>query len=182
MTPPDQAQLEIVLVDADDVEIGRSDKLGAHRPPAPLHRAVSVMLTDSEGRYLLQRRADSKYHFAGLWANTACGHPAPGERVDEAARRRLRAELGVAAGPLHAVGTMTYAATDPQSGLMEHELDHVLIGSAISATHPNPEEVAEIAWVSEEQLTADLDDCPERFAPWLAYVLPVLIRCRGRFG
>lgn len=166
--------LEVVLVDADDAEIGRSDKLGAHQPPAPLHRAVSVMLTDGEGRYLLQRRADAKYHFAGLWANSACGHPAPGESVESAARRRLLAELGAAAGELTFQGTTTYAAHDPVSGLAEHELDHVLVGPVLGEVDPQPEEVAETRWVAATELAAELTAHPERFAPWLVHVLPLL--------
>lgn len=163
-------------MDADDAEIGRSDKLAAHQPPAPLHRAVSVMLTDEEGRYLLQRRADAKYHFAGLWANSACGHPAPGESVEAAARRRLHAELGATAGELTFQGTTTYAAHDPVSGLAEHELDHVLVGPAVGNVEPHPDEVAETRWVGAADLATELTAYPERFVPWLAHVLPLLAR------
>src|SRR3954468_11389591 len=83
---------EVVLVDADDREIGRAEKMAAHRSGA-LHRAFSVFVFDGDGRVLLQRRARGKYHSGGLWSNTCCGHPLPGEDVAAGGRRRLREEM-----------------------------------------------------------------------------------------
>ena len=172
-TPPPDDPL-VVLVNEHDVEIGRAGKLAAHRPPAPLHRAVSVVLHDEAGRILLQRRSPAKYHFAGLWANTACGHPLPGETVEAAARRRLAAELGTAAGPLTDVGIFVYEATDPTSGLMEHELDHVLVGPVSGPVRPVPDEVAEIRWAGPAELAELVRTAPETVAPWFPLLLPVL--------
>lgn len=166
----------VVLVDGDDVEVGVAAKLAAHRPPAPLHRAISVFLHDGAGRLLLQRRSDAKYHFAGLWANTACGHPAPGEDVEETARRRLAAELGAVAGPLRDVGTVVYEAADPVSGLAEHELDHVLFGRLLGGVDPRPDEVAEVCWATPAEVSALVASRPSTVAPWLAIVLPLARR------
>mgnify|MGYP000919705071 CR=1 FL=1 len=83
-----------------------------------------MFVFDSQGRILLQRRADTKYHFGGLWTNSCCGHPRPGEPVATAASRRLREEMGIDV-VLEAVASFIYRASDPESGLTEHELDHV---------------------------------------------------------
>jgi len=178
-TPPNQDPL-VVLVDETNHEVGVSDKLAAHQPPALLHRAVSVLLHDDLGRILLQRRSPAKYHFAGLWANTACGHPMPGESVESAARRRLAAELRTSAGPLTPVGAFVYQAVDPVSGLMEHELDHVLVGPVDGSVEPVPEEVAEVRWCSPAEVAARIEARPETVVPWLALVLPYLGMPPGR--
>jgi len=179
----DQPQVEpseVELVDASGRAIGRADKLVAHRSPGQLHRAVSILLLDADGRLIVQRRAPGKYHFAGLWANTCCGHPRPGEAPLAAARRRLREELG--AGPdtsLTAAGILSYEADDPVSGLVEREFDHLYVGVLDQALHPDPAEVAELArWPLDEVVRSDMHD-PE-FAAWFGPVFraayPALLR------
>src|SRR3954469_14253008 len=116
------ARETVVLVDEDDREVGLAPKLRAHERGL-LHRAFSVFVLNARGEVLLQRRADGKYHSAGLWTNTACGHPRPGEPVAAAARRRLREEMGFECA-LVAAGTFVYRAR-VGSELVEHELDHL---------------------------------------------------------
>ena len=111
---------QVVLVDEGDRAIGAAEKLSAHRDGGRLHRAFSVFLFDAQGRVLLQRRAVAKYHFPLLWTNACCGHPRPGEGVVEAARRRVREELGVAV-TLRPAFAFVYAAEDPATGLVERE-------------------------------------------------------------
>ena len=130
----------LVLVDGDDVPLGTAPKLDVHRD-GRLHRAVSVLLFDDDGRVLLQRRAAAKYHSAGLWANTACGHPRPGETVLDAARRRLRAEMGIDAPALTVAGRFVYRA-QLDAGLVEHELDHVVVGRWSGMPNPDAGEVS----------------------------------------
>jgi len=84
----------VILVNEHDVVVGQAEKQAAHRAGA-LHRAFSVFVQDGAGRVLLQRRALSKYHSGGLWSNTCCGHPRPGEDTRAAAARRLREEMGL---------------------------------------------------------------------------------------
>ena len=86
---------EVILVDEEGREIGSAEKLEAHRNGGRLHLAFSIVLFNRNGETLLQRRSKRKYHFGGLWTNACCGHPRPGEVLAEAARRRLREELGV---------------------------------------------------------------------------------------
>jgi isopentenyl-diphosphate delta-isomerase len=88
----------VVLVHENDRESGSAGKLAAHESGGMLHRAFSVFVFDSEGRILLQRRAEGKCHFGGLWTNNCCGHPRPGEAVEAAARRR-RSTAGRAPRP-----------------------------------------------------------------------------------
>lgn len=163
-TSADTDQDDVVLVDEDDRELGRAPKLEVHRD-GRLHRAVSVFVFDRDGRVLLQRRAAGKYHSAGLWANTCCGHPRPGEAPLAAARRRLRAEMGLDL-PLRPVGVFRYRA-ELDRGLIEHELDHVFTARLEGEPRPDPGEVMEWRLAPIEQLERDLSAAPERYVAWL---------------
>lgn len=167
----------VVLVDELDNEIGQIDKLDAHFPPGRLHRAVSVFLFDSWGRTLLQRRSQDKYHFRGRWANASCTHPSPGEAPRVAGMRRLREEMGVASD-LRELGTFRYVARDPQSGLVEHELDHVLVGSHDGDPVPDPAEADDWAWIDANELRSRVARDDPELAPWVAHAIrtfPVLL-------
>ncbi len=142
----------VELVDERGNPVGAVPKLAAHRPPGVLHRAFSVFLLDTSGRLLLQKRAAGKYHSPGLWSNTCCGHPQPGEDPVVAAARRVREELGVEAGPLTAAGLVSYQVTDPVSGLVEHEWNHLFMGRVAREPGPDPDEVAEYAFVPVDGL------------------------------
>ncbi|OGU03022.1 MAG: isopentenyl-diphosphate delta-isomerase [Gemmatimonadetes bacterium RBG_16_66_8] len=154
----------VILVDPDDREIDTAEKIAAHRE-GRLHRAFSVFLEDAAGRVLLQRRAEGKYHSGGLWSNTCCGHPRPGEETRDAAQRRLSEEMGVAPA-LAPVFTFTYRA-ELASGLTEHEVDHVFLGRLDGEPRPDPQEVAEWRWVGIPELLADLEANPGRYTAWL---------------
>lgn len=155
----------VVLVDERDRERGTAPKLSTHRA-GDLHRAFSAFVFDAAGRLLLQRRADTKYHCAGLWSNTCCGHPRPGEDVVEAAERRLFEEMGFRATLRH-IGTFTYRA-EVGEGLVEHEFDHVLVGTFDGAPAPDPAEVGAWRWLAAEATLAECAAHPEAFTPWFA--------------
>lgn len=165
----------VELVDENGATVGQSTVDDAHRQPGRLHRAFSVLLVDGD-RVLLQRRAAGKTRFPLRWANTCCGHPAPGEPVAVAAVRRLGEELGVAGVGLTEVGFYTYRADDPGTGRVEHEYDHVLVGQAGPDTPlvPDPGEVAETRWVPVDQLLDRMEADPDSYAPWLPGVLDLL--------
>jgi len=167
--PPD----DIVLVNEHDHPLGTCAKLAAHVSGGRLHRAFSVFLFDAAGRMLIQQRAAGKYHFGGLWTNACCSHPRPGEAVMDAARRRVREELGVHVD-LRPLTTFVYRAEDPQSGLTEHEYDHVFAGQLDTRDrnlHPDPTEVAAIRWITPAELRADVKAHAERYTPWFKIVL-----------
>src|SRR5689334_21695042 len=121
----DNAADQVILVDADDRPLGTMAKLEAHRRGLR-HRAVSVIVRDGKNRLLLQQRAAVKYHSPGLWTNTYCSHPRPGEAAIDAARRRLAEEMGVACA-LSFLFSTHYRADVP-GGLIEDEVVHVFGG------------------------------------------------------
>lgn len=162
----------IVLVDKDDRETGTSEKLAAHEKNL-LHRAFSVFIFRGS-ELLLQQRAAGKYHCPGLWTNTCCSHPRPGEDVVAAGERRLSEEFGFHAS-LKDLGWFHYNAHF-DNGLSENEIDHVLIGTvgADTVPAPNPEEIQAWRWVTIDALEAEVAAHPERFTPWLKPALAVI--------
>nr|WP_232542216.1 isopentenyl-diphosphate Delta-isomerase [Nocardia bovistercoris] len=169
----DREALPVELVDDAGRAIGACPVSQAHQPPGLLHRAFSVLLFDATGRVLLQRRAAVKTRFPLLWANTCCGHPAPGESVTDAAAVRLTEELGLAADLVEA-GVFRYHAEDHGSGRVEHEWDHVVIGRLDAGEpRPDPAEVADYAWVRPDALRMRLCDDPGSYSPWLGGVLEI---------
>ena len=164
------AEDQVILVDADDREIGVLGKLAAHERGGTRHRAFSVFIVDPQGRWLLQQRAAGKYHFPGLWTNACCSHPRPGEATAGAAHRRLREELGFDC-PLTERFQFEYRATSAAEGLTEHELDHVFTGTWAGPVAPDPDEVAATRWVEPKALDAEVRAQPENFTPWFKIAL-----------
>ncbi|WP_245717525.1 isopentenyl-diphosphate Delta-isomerase [Nocardia jejuensis] len=174
----DRESLLVELVDEQGRAAGSLPVAAAHTAPGQLHRAFSVLLFDADGRVLLQQRAAVKTRFPLLWTNTCCGHPAPDQDVTEAAGVRLREELGVSA-ELTEIGTFTYQASDPATGRVEYEFDHVLIGRLDDAElTPNPDEVDDIGWVEPDILAARVAADPATYTPWLGGVLAAIVRHR----
>lgn len=157
------------LVDEEGVTIGTAEKLSAHQAPGTLHRAFSVFLFDNKGRLLLQRRALGKYHSPGVWSNTCCGHPYPGEPPFVAAARRVGEELGVAPFLLREAGTVRYHHPDPTSDLVEHEYNHLFVGLVRGPLRPDPEEIAETALVDPGELAERRKN--DTFSVWFGTVL-----------
>jgi isopentenyl-diphosphate delta-isomerase len=155
---------QLILVDAEDRELGVGEKMEVHLAGA-LHRAFSVFVFDGRGRLLLQKRAADKYHSAGLWSNTACGHPRPGEATREAARRRLREEMGFDCELREAFEFLYRAELD--GALVEHEYDHVFVGTHEGDPAPDPSEVEEWRWVSMSELRRALSEQPHLYSRWL---------------
>ena len=157
------------LVDEKGVTIGTAEKLAAHQAPGQLHRAFSVFLFDEQGRLLLQQRALGKYHSPGVWSNTCCGHPYPGEAPFAAAARRTYEELGVSPSLLAEAGTVRYNHPDPASGLVEQEFNHLFVGLVQTPLAPDPEEVAETAFVTAQELAER--HARDTFSAWFMTVL-----------
>lgn len=153
----------IVLIDEADREVGTLGKIEAHRRGA-LHRAISVIITHPDGRLLLQRRAEGKYHSGGLWTNTCCSHPRPGETVDVAAARRLQEEMGFAC-PLHRLFEARYKAP-VSNGLVENEFVHVFGGSFAGVPEPDPAEVGGWRLESLAAIEREMAAAPERYSVW----------------
>jgi len=160
---------DVILVSAQDEETGVMEKMEAHQKGL-LHRAFSVFIFDKAGRMLLQQRAAKKYHGGLLWTNACCSHPYPGERVEDAAERRLQEELGFTI-PLQKAFTFTYKA-EVENNLIEHEFDHVFVGEYEGEINPNEEEVAAIAYHGVEEIKKLLEDRPAFFTTWFRIAFP----------
>ncbi|MBV9454179.1 MAG: isopentenyl-diphosphate Delta-isomerase [Rubrobacter sp.] len=156
---------EIILVDANDEQIGFETKLKAHENGGKLHRAFSVFIFDNTGKMLLQRRAKKKYHFGGLWTNACCSHPKRGEKLQDAAHARLGQEFGFNT-ELKEIFSFTYLAPDPNSELTEYEFDHVFYGEFNDEPQPDPAEIEDWKWVDLTLLLADLESNPHDYTPW----------------
>lgn len=160
---------DVILVSAHDEEIGFMDKMEAHQK-GMLHRAFSIFIFDKSGRMLLQQRAAQKYHGGLLWTNACCSHPFPGERVEEAAERRLVEELGFTTN-LEKAFSFTYKA-EVENNLIEHEFDHVFTGEYEGEIRINKEEVAAVAYHGMEEIKKLLEDRPAFFTSWFRIAFP----------
>ena len=161
----------IIPAIGEDGSLTPIGKLEAHRR-GTLHLAVSIFVFDQAGRLLVQRRAQAKYHCPGQWANTACTHPHWGESLGDAAERRLREEIGLSNIRLTQRLTTSYRA-DVGNGMVENEKVTFFTGEADSDTvfSPDPDEVAETAWLEPEALAARLHEAPHLLTPWFRIYL-----------
>ena len=158
----------VVLVTPDWEAIGTAPKASVHHADTPLHLAFSVYLFDDAGSVLVTRRALDKATFPGVWTNSACGHPAPGERLPDAVRRRVAHELGLAVGGLRLVlPRFSYRAE--QDGVVELELCPVLVGR-VAGRSPDPQpdasEVAAAEWTPWEAFAADVLAARREVSTW----------------
>ena len=160
---------QVVTVDAKGAPLAPVERVEAHRPPGRLHLAVSIQLVSVDDVWLLQQRHPSKALFGGRWTNSCCTHPLPGEDLRHAARRRVRDELGVEAAGLAQAGSFVYRAEDPDSGLVEHELDYVFVGRLTAEPRPLASEISAIEWCSLDLATARVNG--PSGTPWAGEVL-----------
>jgi isopentenyl-diphosphate delta-isomerase len=137
---------EIVLLGPDGAALGAAPKLASHHRDTPLHLAFSSYLVDETGRVLITQRAATKPTFPSVWTNSCCGHPAPGEGLRAAVRRRVRTELGLAMeDPALVLPKFGYRAT-ADNGVVENEMCPVVRARAVGALRPDPAEVAAAEW------------------------------------
>lgn len=170
VTPSELIELVSLLDDAGN-EIGAADKQTVHTNDTPLHLAFSCHLFNAAGEVLVTRRALTKLTWPGVWTNSFCGHPAPGEAMDAAVRRRAAAELGVEIESLELVlPEFRYRAVDA-SGIVENEVCPVYRATTASAVVANPAEVSEFEWVTPEALRTAVAATPFAFSPWIVLQL-----------
>ncbi|MCE7482085.1 isopentenyl-diphosphate Delta-isomerase [Microbacterium profundi] len=165
----------VVLVDDAGAPIGTQSKATTHGPTTPRHLAFSCHVVDGDGRVLVTRRALTKQTWPGVWTNSFCGHPAPGESLEDAVRRRAAFELGLEVDMIECVAPdFGYIARDA-SGIQENEYCPVFIATAASALSPNPDEVAEAQWTTASDLALAAAATPWAFSPWLVEHLPQVL-------
>lgn len=158
----------VILVDERDQELGSMEKMEAHRKGV-LHRAFSVLLFNSKGEVLLQKRSASKYHSAGLWTNTCCSHPKPNENIDIAVRRRLQEEMGIDSNPEFAYKFIYKTALD--NNLTEHELDYVFIGTFDGKPVINSHEVEDWKFVSLDAARQHIKLHSDLYTHWFKLII-----------
>lgn len=165
----------VVLLDDDGNAIGQAPKAEVHGPDTPLHLAFSCYLLNSAGEVLVTRRALTKKTWPGVWTNSFCGHPGPGEQMEQAVHRRAVQELGVKITGIRLVlGQFRYRAVDA-SGIVENEICPVHVASVDGPIDPEPAEVADWEWVPFQALAQSVARTPFAFSPWLGDQLPQLI-------
>jgi isopentenyl-diphosphate delta-isomerase len=152
----------VILVDEQNQDRGTMEKMEAHLK-GELHRAFSIFVFNSRGELMLHRRAAHKYHSGGLWTNTCCSHPRPGETLDEAVHRRLVEEMGFDTELNYGFSFLYHQQVGE---LIEHELDHVWVGNFDGLPQINPEEVDAWKFMSMEDIRQDMQDHPENYTVW----------------
>lgn len=157
------------MVDKNDNETGTMEKMEVHQKGL-LHRAFSVFIINSEGKVLLQKRAEDKYHSPGLWTNTCCSHPRPGETVEQAALRRLEEEMGIKCTLSRSFSFIYKAGFD--NGLTEHEFDHVFLGMCDDLPSPSREEVSDYYYADFGGLDDDISANPDNYTVWFRIAWP----------
>jgi len=167
---------QVILVDERDNAVGAMEKMMAHRE-GRLHRAFSVFIFNSAGQMLLQQRALSKYHSAGLWSNACCSHPEPGEDLHQSAERRLKEEMGFTT-PLRKVFDFIYRAAF-QNGLIEYEYDHVFIGTYDGPIKVNSKEAIDYTFKSMDEISHSLYTSPEQYTEWFRIAFPRVVAGEG---
>lgn len=158
----------VILVDELDNQTGVMEKMEAHKK-AVLHRAISVFIVNSKGEWLLQRRALNKYHSNGLWTNTCCSHPFPGESNHHAAQRRLMEEMGLSTD-LKEIFQFIYLE-ELDNKLTEHEFDHVFVGITDKKPEIDPGEVVEWKYMDYNSLITRLEQSPEDYTVWFKKIV-----------
>jgi isopentenyl-diphosphate delta-isomerase len=157
----------VILVDEQDREIGVCGKIDAHRD-GKLHRAISVLVFNSRGEWLIQKRAEGKYHSGGLWSNSCCSHPEPGEETLQAAQRALWQELNIRC-ELNEIATCVYDL-DTGNGLVEKEYNHVFKGNFDGDPIPDPAEVADWQWIECKALAEDMAKRRDSYTSWFRLI------------
>lgn len=155
----------VVLVDENNCPIGTAPKLASHHANTPLHRAFSCFVFDEQGRFLLTQRALSKKTFPGVWTNSCCGHPGPGEPVEVAIHRRLSQELGMTVHELTlALPHFRYLAE--MGGIVENEICPVYLARAQTVPRSNPDEVAAYEWMDWGRFVRRAQEQPDSLSYW----------------
>lgn len=159
---------QVILVDENDNAIGTMEKMEAHRRGL-LHRAFSILVFNSKGQLLLQKRSSKKYHSGGLWTNTCCSHPRPDENIENALRRKLKQEMGI--DVTTQFSHKFIYRIDLENDLTEHEYDHVYVGRYDGEPQINHDEVEEWRFEDLSRLRAAIEKSPQDFTYWFKLII-----------
>ena len=169
MTDPTGTALAdlVVLLDEEGRPTGTAPRTEVHTASTPLHLAFSCYVRDGEGRLLVTRRALTKRTWPGVWTNSFCGHPRPGEEMVDAVHRYAERELGTSLRDLACLlPSFRYRAVDA-SGVVENEVCPVFVATVAGDLRPEPDEVAEHQWVHPDDVRRLATATPWAVSPWL---------------
>jgi len=158
----------VILVDKNDKKIGLMPKMEAHEKGV-LHRAFSVFIFNDKNELMLQKRNVNKYHSPGLWTNTCCSHQKDGESNINAGKRRLKEEMGFCVDLNELDSFIYYVKFDNE--LIEHELDHILVGEYNGSFNVNPKEVDEWKWLTLDKIKDDIKTNPNNYTEWFKIIM-----------
>jgi len=163
------AQELIIFVDEDGTPTGEiGPKLDSHNAHTKLHLAFSCyVFRKSDNKFLVTQRALSKKVWPGVWSNSFCGHPAPGEAVEAAIRRRGAFELGlIDLQDIKCVLPKYVYITPPYKGVVEHEFCPIYIAHVGNEPTPNPDEVEAYTWISWSEYATMLAQSADEMSYW----------------
>ena len=161
---------QVVLVDSKDAYLGTMEKMEAHKKGV-MHRAVSILIFNTKGEWLLHQRALNKYHTGGIWTNACCTHPFLGENYEAAVERRVMEEMGMRINVKNLVHLFdfTYKA-ELDNGLMENEFDRVFAYITDAEPTPNQDEVMAWKYLPHETLAREINSHPENYTTWFRII------------
>lgn len=164
---------EIILVNSNDKELGHAEKYSCHKHPTKLHRAFSVFIFNEKKQMLITQRSSEKKTWPGFWSNACCSHPNKNEKIEDAAMRRVKQELGITV-PLQYLFKFEYSASyDNEWG--ENELDHVFYGNHNGPIKPHKEEIKDWKFVDVKELKKDMKNNPKKYTPWFMMCIDKVI-------
>lgn len=160
-------QEQVVFVDEQGNPTGETGpKLASHHAHTKFHLGFSCYVFNDEGKLLVTMRASSKKVWPGVWTNSFCGHPAPGESVESAVRRRAEFELGLELKDLRCVLPDYRYTTPPFKGIIENEFCPIYFAKAASDVRPNPEEIGGTKWLTWAEYQKDMQNNPDMYSYW----------------
>jgi isopentenyldiphosphate isomerase len=172
MSPTDRDQV-LILVDREGRPQGYAPRAVCHEGDGVRHAAVAVVLWNTGGDILLQRRRSALWD--GWWDITGATHPLHGERHDEtfddAARRCLRAEWHVEL-PIARVLDFVYFERYEQSA--ENEYCVLYAGTHDGAIGFDREYAYDMRWLAFDAALAEGRGLATSFTPWARITLELL--------
>lgn len=161
---------KVVLVDDNDKVVGLKEKFSAHKNPVPLHRAISILIFNKDGKkVLIQKRSEFKKTWPMYWTNTVCADVRPEETYLATAKRRLMEEMGIKTKLKYVFNFIYQFKYNKTWG--EHELDHVFTGTYDGVVSANPMEASGYEWIGVSDLKRDIKKSPRKYTPWFPIVL-----------
>lgn len=135
-----------------------------------IHLAVHVMVFNSDGKILIQKRSAQKDTYPLYWDVSVGGHLSPGEACQQAAMRELKEELGIKGAKIEFLSKIKASR--------QTDWEHIYLYRTIydGAISPTASEITEIRWISPEELSAQIHLKKLSATPALLYVLKIIFK------